>query len=738
MDENLRKLYEFQGLNSVECGTKIESEIRKIPYVKSVIINSVTCRGRIELESEINNDDLFKLISNIVSKVEEQVVLKEIQKVETSYNLSTKNFVDEINEDNDVENIEENDLQSHSNEFVNIKIAPVILGIIIAAIAMLMNNKLSWILSVISYLIIGREILQRAIQSTLKGRISDENFTITLAIIGAFIIGKHYEAIGVMLFYKLGKYLQTFIAEKFTYNLDANFSIKSNYSKIKDHDEEMESILPENIKVNEIIQVKPGEKIPVDGIIITGSSKVDMSPLIGEFSTIRVKEKDEVLSGTINDTGLLEIKATKSFEDSIATKIKGLIKDATSKKTSTGKFMMKFARYYSETLFVLALGLALAPPIILSGIFNQWVYKGLVLLIISCSYVLVSSIQLSFSCGIVIAAKNGIMIKNGSYLEKLSKVETVVFDKTGILTEGTFTVTKIVPYGFITEDMLIEYAAYAEIYSTHPIAKAIIVAYKKNSSNPIIDKGRIKSYEEIPGKGVKIYYGDRYIYAGNSKLMDDYDIRYKKIDEIGTIVYLAINQNYIGYVIITDKIKSTSPKAINDLKAIGIKKVIMITGDNKINSDYVGKVLSIDEVYSDMVAHEKILKIEELKSINGKKSRILYIGDENNDELREKTFLGLTMMNIKSLFIKKGQYIDIVTNDPTYIAKAIKIGRITRKLVIENILVTFSLKALIIYLNILGLASMWFAASIDVLITFISVLNIVYFMKGNKLGVFNK
>ncbi|MEG0773318.1 heavy metal translocating P-type ATPase [Clostridium sp.] len=735
MDENLRKLYEFQGLKSIECGAKIESEIRKIPYVKSVIINSVTSRGRIELERHVNNDELLTCLSDIVNNVEKQVVLKEIQGVEASNNLFPKNYKDEFKRNEDMEDY---DTQVFYNEFTDIKIAPVILGISIAAIAVLMNNKFSVIFSAISYLIIGVEVLQRAIKSTLKGRILEENFIITLVTMVAFLIGEYYEALGVMLLYKLGKYLQIFIGKKVKSYLDTSFSIKSYYKKFGSNGEKVEMISPEAIRVNDIIQVKPGDIIPVDGIIVNGSSQVDMSPLIGGFSTIKIKERDEVLSGTINETKLLEIKVTKSYKNSIASRIQSLVKDVTSKKTSVGKLMTKFTTYYTGILCVIALGVALVIPIFISDNFDYWIYKGLVFFLISCSYVLVSSIQLSFSCGIVSAAKNGIIIKNGNTMGKLSKVETVVFEKTGILTEGVFTVTKIVPIGFITDDLLIEYAAYAEIYSTHPIAKSIINAFKKNSSNPIIDKGRIKSYKEIPGKGVKIYYGDRYIYAGNSKLMDEYDIQYEKINEIGTIVYVAINQNYIGYIVMADKIKATSPKAINDLKAIGVKKVIMITSDNKINSDYVGKVLSIDEVYSDMEVNEKMLKIEELKSIKGRNSRILFVGDENNDELCDKSYLGLTMGNLKSFSNKKDDFIDIITDDPTYIAKAIKFGKNTQKLIIANILITFILKAIIIYLNILGFATMWCAAFIDVIITLISLLNIVHFIKSNKLGAFIK
>ena len=575
------------------------------------------------------------------------------------------------------------------------------------------------ILYVLSYLIVGFEVVKKAVNNIFHGEFFDENFLMTIATIGAFVIREFPEAVAVMLFYQIGEYFQSYAVKKSRKSIASLMNIRPDYANLKVNGN-IEKKSPEEIKIGDTIVVKPGEKVPLDGIVMDGKSMIDTSALTGESVPREFKTKDTILSGCINLNGVLEIKVEKEFGESTVSKILELVENATNKKAKTENFITKFSKYYTPIVVFLALIIAIIPPIISKTDMLDWIYRALTFLVVSCPCALVISVPLSFFSGIGSASKKGILVKGSNYLELLSKTEIVVFDKTGTLTEGVFAVQEIVNKKEYDPKELLELSAYCESYSNHPISLSIQKAYGKE-----INKNRIIKTEEIAGKGIISKIDNKEVACGNIKLMKELDLKdVKEIDEIGTVIYVAINKQYAGYILISDKIKADSKKAIQDLKKAGVKKTVMLTGDNKEVAEKVNKEIKLDEVYSELLPVDKVSKVEELLKNKSEESKLAFIGDGINDApVLARADIGIAMGGLGSDAAIEAADIVIMTDEPSKIATAMKISRKTLKIVYQNIIFALIIKIGVLILSAFGLTSMWGAVFADVGVTVLAVLN---------------
>ena len=597
------------------------------------------------------------------------------------------------------------------------KLYKIIASAILFIIALVVPFKNVWINRVIylnSYLIVGFEILRKAFRNIKRGKVFDENFLMCVATIGAFAIQEFPEAVAVMLFYQIGELFQDYAVDKSRKSISSLMNLRPDYANVLRNDKE-EKIDPDEVKINEIIIVKPGEKIPLDGVILEGNSFIDTKALTGEPTPKRVSTGDEILSGCINLEGILKIKVKKEYDESTVSKILELVENASSKKSKSEKFITKFAKYYTPIVVIIAAFLAIVPPLIIkSATFSDWLYRALSFLVVSCPCALVISIPLSFFGGIGGASKNGILIKGSNYLEALANLETIVFDKTGTLTEGSFTVQKINSIG-ISDEELIEIAAYAEWYSNHPIAKSVKHAYNEN-----VEEVKIKDVKEVIGKGILASVDEKQVLVGNEKLMQEYNINYEKSKEVGTILYIAINNIFSGTILISDKIKDDSIKCIELIKKNGVKQTIMLTGDKREIAENISKELGIDTVHSELLPDEKVKKMDELLKSKTQNKKIAFVGDGINDA----PVLALADIGIAgSDSAIEAADIVIMTDEPSKISTAIKISKKTMKIVRENIVFAITVKILVLILSALGVATMWEAVFADVGVAVIAILN---------------
>ena len=567
----------------------------------------------------------------------------------------------------------------------------IIISAILFVLALVIPFSNEWInngLFIISYLVVGCEILKKAVRNIFRGKVFDENFLMAVATIGAFAIGEFPEAVAVMLFYQVGELFQSYAVDKSRKSIASLMDIRPDYANIE-KDGKVEKVDPDEVKIGDIIIVKTGEKIPLDGVIIEGRSSLDTMALTGESVPRVVKTEDEVLSGCINKDGLLKIRVTKEFGESTVSRILDLVENASSKKSKSENFITKFAKYYTPTVVIIAVLLAFIPPIILKDFstFSVWLYRALSFLVVSCPCALVISIPLSFFGGIGGASKMGILIKGSNYLEALANTETVVFDKTGTLTEGIFEVQDIYAEG-IEKDELLRIVAHAENYSNHPIAKSVKKAYNKE-----IDEKIIKNPQELSGKGIWAKIDEKDILVGNEKLMLEEKIDFKKCDEVGTILYVAIDKKYVGYVLIADKIKQDSPKTIRELKAMNIKETVMLTGDKKEVGEYVAKKLNMDKVYTELLPDGKVEKVEELLKQNSEKGKLVFVGDGINDApVLTISDIGVAMGGLGSDAAIEAADIVIMTDETSKISKAINLSKKTMRIVRENIIFAIFVK----------------------------------------------
>ncbi len=597
----------------------------------------------------------------------------------------------------------------------------IIIAFILFLISLIIKFPNEWInkgIYIIAYLIVGLDIVLKAIRNIFRGKVFDENFLMTIATIGAFAIGEFPEAVAVMLFYQVGELFQSYAVDKSRKSIASLMDIRPDYANVK-RGGEISKINPEEVKIGETIIVKPGEKVPLDGSIIKGRSMLDTSSLTGESLPREVKENDEILSGCINQNGLLEIKVTKEFGQSTVSKILDLVENASSKKSKSENFITKFAKYYTPAVVIIAILLAAIPPLIIEGAeFTDWLYRALTFLVVSCPCALVISIPLGFFGGIGGASKRGILVKGSNYLEALSNTEIVVFDKTGTLTQGVFEVQKIEPKGIGKEELL-KYAAYAENYSNHPIALSVKKAYGKE-----IDTKLISNTEELSGLGINAKIQDKDILVGNEKLMKEKNIEYTKCNEIGTIIYVAINNKFAGYILIADKIKKDAKETIKDLKKKGIRKTVMLTGDRKDVGETVGKELGLDEVYTELLPDGKVEKVEELMKTKTEKGKLVFVGDGINDApVLALADIGIAMGGLGADSAIEAADIVIMTDEPSRINDAMKISKKTMKIVKQNIVFAIAIKILVLILSAFGLSTMWEAVFADVGVSVIAIIN---------------
>lgn len=706
--KKIKKELILEGLACAHCASKIEKKVSKIEGVKSAVVDFVSTKLTMEIDNADKQHTIIEKIKEIVRKIEPDVnVIIPENKV-----LTNKN--EEIRE------------ESNNGKIIRLAVGAVIFG---TATVMKFSNAIELLLYLISYILVGGEVVLKALKNISRGQVFDENFLMSIATVGAFAIGQYPEGAAVMLFYQLGELFQDLAVNRSRKSITALMNIRPDFANLKIGDD-IKRVSPEEVNIGDIILVKPGEKVPVDGKIIEGNSMVDTSALTGESIPREVEVGDNILGGVINKNGLLTIEVEKEFGDSTIAKILDLVQNASSKKAPTEKFITKFARYYTPIVVFFAVALAIVPPLVIEGAtFSQWLYRALAFLVVSCPCALVVSVPLSFFGGIGGASKNGILVKGGNYLEALNNVEIVVFDKTGTLTKGVFKVTEVNPQNNISEDQLIAYAAYAEGYSNHPIAISILKAYGKE-----IAKDTVQNYEEISGHGIKAIVDGKEILAGNHKLMDKENISYEQVETIGTVVYVAVDKEYAGYIVISDEVKEDSAKAIEALKTIGVKKTVMLTGDNKIVGAKVANELGLDEIYGELLPDQKVEKLELLDKEKSPKGKLIFVGDGINDApVLARADIGIAMGGIGSDAAMEAADIVIMTDEPSKIAVAIKIAKKTRTIVMQNIIFALGIKVAILILVAIGLGTMWEAVFGDVGVTLIAVLNSIRAIKTERI-----
>lgn len=589
----------------------------------------------------------------------------------------------------------------------------------------------------VPYLVISYDILKKAFKGIIKGQVFDENFLMAVASVGAVAIavyenGSYNEAVAVMLFYQIGELFQSYAVGKSRRSISELMDIRPDYANIE-VDGKIEQVDPDEVEVGSIIVVSAGEKIPIDGVIVEGSTTLDTAALTGESVPRNVKESDEVISGCINLTGTVRIRTTKPFGESTVSKILDLVENSSSKKSKSEQFISKFARIYTPAVCGGALALALLPPVVSliigkDAMWLTWIYRALTFLVISCPCALVISIPLSFFAGIGGASKEGVLVKGSNYLETLSKTKIVVFDKTGTMTKGNFEVTEIAPVG-VENNELLRLAAYAESYSSHPISKSIKSAYGEE-----IDNAKISDVNEISGKGVLAVVDGKKVAAGNSKLMDKLGVEYTACSKVGTVVYVAVDGRYCGYILISDALKPTSVAAVKAMKDCGVRKTVMLTGDSKKVADAVAKELGADEVYSELLPADKVSQVERLLADKGEKEKLAFVGDGINDApVLSRADIGIAMGALGSDAAIEAADIVLMDDDPMKISKAIKISSKCLRIVNENIYFALGVKALCLILGAVGIANMWVAIFADVGVMVLAVLNAIRALSVKKL-----
>ena len=601
------------------------------------------------------------------------------------------------------------------------KLIKIIIAFILFLVSMIFNFNNEWInniLFIISYLIVGFEIIKKALRNIIRGKVFDENFLMTIATIGAFGIGEYPEAVAVMLFYQVGELFQSYAVDKSRKSISSLMDIRPDFANVE-KEGKIEKVDPDDVEVGDIIVVKPGEKVPLDGYVIEGKSSLDTKALTGESLPRSVTEGEEILSGCINLNGVLRVETTKEYGQSTVSKILDLVENASSKKSKSENFITKFARYYTPIVVIIALFLAIVPPLLIDGAtFSDWIYRALSFLVVSCPCALVISIPLSFFGGIGGASKMGILIKGSNYLEAISKAEIVVFDKTGTLTQGNFEVQKIVAIN-ISQEELLKTVAYAENYSNHPISLSVKNAYSRK-----INETDIQSTQELSGMGIVAKIWDKDIIVGNEKLMKEKEVKFSKTDDIGTVLYVAIDNKYVGYILIADKIKDDAKIAIESLKKNNVKKTVMLTGDKKSVGEYVAQKLGIDKVYTELLPDGKVKKVEKLLKEKSENGKLVFVGDGINDApVLALADIGIAMGGLGSDAAIEAADVVIMTDEPSKIVNTIKLSKKTMKIVKENIVFAIFVKVLILILSALGLSTMWEAVFADVGVSVIAIIN---------------
>ena len=578
----------------------------------------------------------------------------------------------------------------------------------------------------VCYAVIGWDIVWKAVTNILHGQVFDENFLMTIATIGALILGEHSEGVAVMLFYQVGEWFQSYAVSKSRKSIASLMDIRPDYANVE-RNGKLEQVDPDEVNIGDTIVVKPGERVPLDGKIIKGTSALDTSALTGESMPRDVEPGMEVISGCINQTGILTIQTTKKYGESTVAKILDLVENASDKKGKTENFISRFARYYTPIVVFAAIALAILPPLVTGQPFSVWIYRALTFLVISCPCALVISIPLSFFGGIGGASKIGVLVKGSNYLESLAHTEVVVFDKTGTLTKGSFAVSQIKAID-MKEEQLLELAAYAEDYSNHPISQSIQKAYGKK-----IDNSRISDVQEIAGHGVRAVIDGKTVLAGNAKLMNRENIAYTPSDAIGTVIYLACNGKYAGYIVIEDEVKADAPAAIRALKEVGVRKTVMLTGDADAVGKKVAQKLGLDQAYTELLPADKVDRVEAMLKQTSEKGTLVFVGDGINDApVLARADVGIAMGGLGSDAAIEAADVVLMTDEPSKISAVVRIARKTIRIANENIVFALGVKLLVLILGATGYANMWAAVFADVGVSVIAILNAIRAMRVKK------
>lgn len=698
----IRKEYVLEGLNCAHCAAVIEKEAQSVPGVAATL-NFVTKSITLDIDSLQDQEQILAKIKAIILKHEPNINLTE----------KLAKHQDAIVSSSISNSIWENIANKQFGLFI------IGLSIFILALILKLSFWTEVTMFLVSYLIVGGDIIGKALRNITRGQVFDENFLMFIATVGAFSIREFPEAVAVMLFFRIGEFFQDMAVNRSRRSISELMDIRPDYANLKEGDRERK-VSPEQVKIGGIIIIKPGEKVPLDGIVLEGSSIMDTSALTGEFVPKEVEAGSSVLAGFINKSGLLTVKVSKSYEQSTVARILDLVENASAKKAPTEKFITKFSRYYTPAVVLGAALLAILPPLLLpEATFTQWLNRALVFLVVSCPCALVISIPLTFFGGIGGASRSGILIKGSNYLEALNSVRSLVFDKTGTLTEGVFEVTDICPAGDISKSELLEMAALAESYSGHPIAVSIIQSYGREP-----DKKQIKEYREIPGYGVKAKVGEIEVIAGSSRMLAEENIHFETTDKFGTVVYLALNSKYAGFIVIADKIRADVSQALEGLRKAGVKEMIMLTGDNRENGERIGRELGFDQVFTELLPDQKVKVLEELERNKASGAKLAFIGDGINDApVLARADIGIAMGGLGSDAAIEAADIVLMTDEPLKILSAIRIARRTRTIVWQNISLALGIKGVVLLMGAAGIATMWEAVFADVGVALIAVLN---------------
>jgi Cd2+/Zn2+-exporting ATPase len=695
-EKKMKRIYALQGLDCANCAAKIEGAVKKLDCVSFAAVNFVS--GTLQVDVRDGH------LSHVKERIQELV-----------HGYEPGIAVVERNGAADEQGQEKED---------KTELFRLITGGTVFAIGLMISylfNVSAYVVPtvfILAYLILGGEIVLRALKNIARGRVFDENFLMSVATIGAFIIGEYPEAVAVMLFYQIGEYFQGLAVRSSKRSITALMDIRPDFANVK-RNGEIFKVQPDTVAVGEIIIVKPGEKIPLDGVIAEGASMLDTKVLTGESVPRSAKPGDAVLSGCINQNGLLTIEVSKIYGESTVAKIIDLVENAGSRKAPTENFITAFSRYYTPLVVALAALIAIIPPLFFGGMWADWVNRGLIFLVISCPCALVVSIPLGFFGGIGSASRRGVLVKGGNFLEALNHLDIAVFDKTGTLTKGVFKVTNVRPADGFSENELLEHAAKAEIFSNHPIALSVRNAYGKG-----IDRAGLSDYSEISGYGISVMAGREKILAGNHKLMTTNGIAFTEANDIGTKVYIAVNGVFVGCVVISDEIKTDSRSAISALKAKGVRKSVMLTGDDPQIAAAIAEELNLDEVYGGLLPHEKVEKVEMLSAQKRPGGKLAFIGDGINDApVLARADVGIAMGGLGSDAAIEAADVVLMTDEPSKLIEAIEIARITKRIVWQNIIFALGVKAVFLLLSAFGIASMWEAVFADVGVSLLAVLN---------------
>jgi len=686
MSKNTKTIF-LDGLDCANCALKIENAVKDIDGITHASLDFTTQKLKFEFNDDSKSDALIKQVSELTLKIEPDVRFLVEDEPQQKSQLLKKNI-------------------------------GLILGAILFGLALIINSDLNWVLYGLSYIFVGSTVVLRAIKNALKGNFFDENFLMSIATIGAFAIGQTAEGVAVMLFYQVGEFFQSQALDHSRKSIARLMDIRPDYANIESADG-LIKVSPLSVRINDIITIKPGEKVPLDGIVIEGKSFLDTSSITGESLPKEISIDQEIYSGTINKTGLIKVRVTKLFGDSTVSKILDLVENASSKKAPTEQFITRFARVYTPIVVIVALGLALIPPLFIPGMpFEDWIYRALVFLVVSCPCALVISIPLGYFGGIGAASKHGILMKGSNYLEALKDIDTVVFDKTGTLTQGHFSLTKIICAPGFSEREVLEAAAYAESHSNHPLAASVLKAYGD------VDEKLILSVEELAGLGISVKTKTKSIIAGNEKLMNQFGFDVFAKDEMKTSIHIAINGKYAGVLLVEDELKSDAKKTIQKLFALGVKRIVMLTGD----SEQIGKKIALDlgitEVYTELLPSDKVDQVNRLQNEIISKGKLVFVGDGINDAPVLMTAdIGIAMGALGSDAAIEAADIVLMTDEPSKISTAIQLSRFTQRIVLQNIFFAFAVKGLVLVLGAFGLASMWEAVFADVGVALLAVFN---------------